>query len=184
MRVFNSEIPDVKIIEPTVYNDERGYFFEAYNAQKFEEFMGFSPNFCQLNESGSAKGTIRGLHLQTGPYAQSKLIRVISGEVVDVVVDCRKESQTFGRHIKLRLNSTNKTQVWVPHGFAHGFQVISDYCVLSYHVDAPYHLGSEVSIDAFDRFLNIDWEKTSEFLMSGKDKSAMNFHDAIDAIGS
>lgn len=184
MRILDTEIADVKIIEPTVYEDERGYFFEAYNAQKFEKLMGFRPNFCQSNESGSVKGTIRGLHLQKEPYAQAKLIRVISGEVLDVVVDCRKESQTFGRHIKLRLNSTNKTQVWVPRGFAHGFQVISDYCVLSYHVDAPYHPGSQVSIDVFDRFLGIGWENTSEFLMSAKDKSAMNFHDAIDAVGS
>lgn len=184
MRVFDSEIPDVKIIEPTVYNDERGYFFEAYNAQKFEKLMGFLPNFCQSNESGSVKGTIRGLHLQAEPYAQAKLVRVITGEVLDVVVDCRKESKTFGKHFKIHLDSTNKSQVWVPHGCAHGFQVKSDYCILSYHVDAPYHPGSQVSIDAFDKVLDIDWETASEFLMSAQDKSAMSFSDAIGFIES
>ena len=184
MRVFDTKILDVKIIEPTVYGDERGYFFEAYNVQKFEELMGFSPNFCQTNESGSFKGAIRGLHLQTEPYAQSKLIRVVSGDVLDVVVDCRKGSKTFGQHVRLQLNSDNKKQIWVPCGCAHGFQVLSEYCILSYQVDVPYRPDFQVSIDAFDRVLNIDWEKNLQIRMSAKDKSAMNFHDAIDAIKS
>ena len=184
MRVFDTDIPGVKIIEPTVYEDERGYFFEAYNAQKFEELMGFCPNFCQSNESYSKKGTIRGLHLQKEPYAQAKLVRVISGEVLDVVVDCRRGSKTYGRHIKAHLNSRNKLQIWAPRGCAHGFQVISDYCTLTYHVDAPYHPGSQVSIDAFDKVLGIDWQKSSEFLMSSQDESAMSFSDAIGSIES
>ncbi|WP_443645130.1 dTDP-4-dehydrorhamnose 3,5-epimerase [Candidatus Ponderosibacter sp. Uisw_141_02] len=182
MRVFDTEIPDVKIIEPTVYEDERGYFFEAYNAQKFEDLMGFCPNFYQSNESGSVEGTIRGLHLQKEPYGQSKLVRVISGEVLDVVVDCRKGSKTFGRYIKVHLDSKNKLQLWIPRGCAHGFQVISDYCILSYHVDAPYNPGLQVSIDAFDKALGIDWHKTPEFCMSAQDELAMSFSDAIDVI--
>jgi dTDP-4-dehydrorhamnose 3,5-epimerase len=182
MKVFDTEIPDVKIIEPTVYKDDRGYFFEAYNAQKFEKLMGFCPNFCQSNESYSKQGTIRGLHLQKEPFAQGKLVRVVSGEVLDVVLDCRKGSKTFGKHIKGQLNSSNKLQVWVPRGCAHGFQVISDYCTLSYKVDAPYNPRSQVSIDAFDKVLGIDWQKTPEFLMSEQDELAMSFADAIDAI--
>lgn len=184
MKVFDTEISDVKIIEPTVYEDERGYFFEAYNAQKFEELMGFCPNFCQSNESYSKKGTIRGLHLQKEPFAQGKLVRVVSGEVLDVVLDCRKGSKTFGKHINVKLNSTNKLQVWVPRGCAHGFLVISDYCTLFYQVDAPYHPLSQVSIDAFDKVLGIDWQKTSEFLMSAQDELAMSFSDAIGSIES
>ena len=182
MRVLDTDIPDVKIIEPTVYEDERGYFFEAYNAQKFEELMGFRVNFCQSNESASVKGTIRGLHLQKTPFAQAKLVRIVSGEAIDVVVDFRKGSKTFGKHIKAHLNSNNKLQVWVPRGCAHGFQVKSDYCIFSYHVDAPYQPGSQISIDAFDKTLGIDWENTSEFLMSPQDKSAMSFADAIASI--
>ena len=182
MRVFDTEIPDVKIIEPTVYEDERGYFFEAYNAQKFEKLMGFCPNFCQSNESGSVKGTIRGLHLQKEHYAQSKLVRVISGEALDVVVDCRRGSKTFGKHIKVHLSSENKLQLWMPRGCAHGFQVISDHCIISYQVDAPYHPESQISIDAFDEVLNIDWQKTLEVQMSPQDKSAVSFTDAINAI--
>lgn len=184
MRVFDTEIPDVKIIEPVVYEDERGYFFEAYNAQKFEKLMGFCPNFCQSNESGSVNGTIRGLHLQKEPYAQAKLVRVISGEVLDVVVDCRRGSKTYGRHIKALLNCRNKLQIWIPRGCAHGFQVISDYCILSYKVDAPYHRDSQISIDAFDKALGIGWHKTSEFCMSTQDELAMSFADAISSIES
>lgn len=184
MRILDTEIAGVKIIEPTVYEDERGYFFEAYNAQKFEKLMGFCPNFCQSNESGSAKGTIRGLHLQKEPYAQAKLVRVISGEVIDVVVDCRRGSKTYGRHIKVHLNSINKLQIWMPHGCAHGFQVISDYCTLSYQVDAPYNPRSQVSIDAFDKALGIDWHKTPELCMSAQDKLAMSFSEAIHSIKS
>ena len=184
MRILDTEIADVKIIEPTVYEDERGYFFEAYNAEKFEKLMGFCPNFCQSNESGSVKGTIRGLHLQTEPHAQAKLVRVITGEVIDVIVDCRKGSKTFGKHIKIHLDYAEKLQVWVPRGCAHGFQVKSDYCILSYYVDTPYHPSSQVSIDAFDRMLGIDWEKTPEFLLSAQDKLAMSFSDAIGYIES
>ena len=184
MRVFDTEIPGVKIIEPTVYKDERGYFFEAYNAQKFTEAMGFSPNFCQSNESRSVKGSIRGLHLQKAPFAQAKLVRVVSGEAIDVVIDCRKGSKTFGKHIQAHLNSTNHHQIWIPRGCAHGFQAISDNCIISYQVDAPYHPQSQISIDVFDEVLNIDWWRISEVQMSPKDKLAVSFTDAIDAIWS
>ena len=150
MIVFDTAIPDVKIIEPNIYEDERGYFFEAYNAQKFEELFSITPKFCQINESFSKKGTIRGLHLQKEPYAQAKLVRVICGEIIDVVLDCRHGSSTFGEHVSIILNSTNKRQVWIPRGFAHGFQVLSDTCIFSYQVDNEYCPDSEVTIDAFD----------------------------------
>ena len=124
------------------------------------------------------------LHLQKAPFAQAKLVRVVSGEAIDVVIDCRKESKTLGKRVKVHLNSTNKHQVWIPRGCAHGFQVISDHCLISYQVDAPYHPESQISIDAFDEALNIDWLKTPEVQMSPKDKSAMSFTDAVDAIWS
>ena len=184
MRVFDTEIMDVKIIEPTVYEDERGYFFASFNAHQFQKLMGFCPNFFQSNESGSVNGTIRGLHLQKEPYAQAKLVRVISGEVLDVVVDCRSGSKTFGKHFKVQLSSSNKLQVWIPRGCAHGFQVISDYCILSYKVDAPYHPVSQISIDAFDKALGIGWHKTPKFCISAQDESAMSFADAIGSIKS
>ena len=184
MRVFDTEITGVKIIEPKVYEDVRGYFFESFNAHQFKNLIGFCPHFCQSNESGSVKDTIRGLHLQKEPYAQAKLVRVISGEVLDVVVDCRRGSKTFGKHIKVHLNSKNKLQVWIPRGCAHGFQVLSEYCTLSYEVDAPYNPESQVSIDAFDKALGIGWHKTPEFCMSAQDELAMSFSDAIDSIES
>ena len=177
MRVFDTDIPGVKIIEPTVYEDERGYFFEAYNAQKFEELMGFCPNFCQSNESYSKKGTIRGLHLQKAPFAQSKLVRIVNGAALDVVVDCRPNSPTYGEHLKIELDNSNKRQVWIPQGCAHGFQAISDYCVLFYMVDAPYHFNSEVSINAFDKTLGINWHDLSSVNISAKDRLGIMFAD-------
>ena len=141
--------------------------------------MGFCPNFCQSNES-YRKGAIRGLICKKNHF-RSKLVRVVSGEVIDVVIDCRKGSK-LGEHVRIGLDSTKKSQVWVPRGCAHGFQVISDYCILSYHVDAPYHPESQISIDAFDKVLGIEWQKTSEPIMSAQDESAMSFSDVIDSI--
>jgi dTDP-4-dehydrorhamnose 3,5-epimerase len=175
MKVFDTEIPDVKIIEPTVYKDDRGYFFEAYNAQKFEELMGFCPNFCQSNESYSKKGTIRGLHLQKEPFAQAKLVRVIVGEIIDVVVDCRHGSSTNGENINTILSSENKRQLWVPRGFAHGFQVLSEFCILSYQVDTPYEASAEVSINPFDKDLHIHWPNLCNYILSDRDKDGISF---------
>ena len=175
MKVFDTEIPDVKIIEPTVFTDNRGYFFEAFNAQKFSALFGFTPNFCQLNESGSELGTIRGLHLQTEPHAQAKLVRVVSGRALDVVVDCRKSSPHFGKHVTIDISEENKRQVWIPRGFAHGFQVMSKFCTLSYQVDAPYSPHAQKSINAFDNFLKIGWCQENEVKMSSQDECAPNF---------
>lgn len=179
MRILDTEIADVKITEPTVYEDERGYFFEAYNAQKFEKLMGFRPNFCQSNESGSVKGTIRGLHLQKEPYAQAKLVRVISGEVLDVVVDCRPHSASFGKRVVIELSASTHKQLWIPKGFAHGFQVLSAYCVFSYQVDNPYNPGSEITIDAFDPGLDVQWPLKNEAKRSVKDGQGIYFEQLI-----
>jgi len=175
MKVFDTEIPDVKIIEPTVYEDERGYFFEAYNAQKFEELMGFCPNFCQSNESYSKKGVIRGLHLQKEPYAQAKFVRVIYGEIIDVVLDCREGSPSFGDHICIALSSSKKNQVWIPRGCAHGFQVVSDFCIFSYQVDNEYCPAAEVTIDPFDSNLRINWPLKRDVYLNKKDSDGLAF---------
>jgi dTDP-4-dehydrorhamnose 3,5-epimerase len=179
MKIFDTEILDIKIIKPTVYEDERGYFFEAYNAHEFEELMGFYPSFCQSNESFSKKGTIRGLHLQKEPYAQSKLVRVISGAVLDVAVDCRVGSQSFGKYVAVELSSKNNLQLWIPKGFAHGFQVLSETCLLNYQVDTPYNSTAEVSVNAFDTFINIKWHPSDELIMKESDRNAENFFDVI-----
>ena len=175
MKVLDTEIPDVKIIEPAVYEDDRGYFYEAYNTQKFEELMGFRPNFCQTNESFSKRGTIRGLHLQKDPHAQSKLIRVIVGKILDVIVDCRRDSQTVGKYIKITLSAENKRQVWLPKGFAHGFQVLSENCIVSYQVDTPYNAAAQASIDPFDKDLHIHWPNLDNYILSDRDKSGISF---------
>ena len=177
MRVFDTEITDVKIIEPNIYEDERGYFFEAYNAQKFEEVLGVIPKFCQINESFSRRGAIRGLHLQKDPYAQAKLVRVICGEIIDVVLDCRHGSSTFGEHVSVILSSINKRQVWIPRGFAHGFQVLSDTCIFSYQVDNEYCQESEVTIDAFDSNLQINWPLKENIILNKKDRLGVAFLD-------
>ena len=182
MIVLDTEILDLKIIEPTVYEDERGYFFEAYNAQKFEELMGFCPSFCQSNESASVKGTIRGLHLQKEPYAQSKLVRVVSGEVLDVAVDCRSSSSSFGKHVAVKLSSGNRRQLWIPKGFAHGFQALSDVCILNYQVDNFYSVESEVTIDAFDDFLGINWLTEEQTLLGLKDRNGENFLETFNKV--
>jgi dTDP-4-dehydrorhamnose 3,5-epimerase len=178
MKVSDTEIPDVKIIEPTVYEDERGYFFEAYNAQKFEELMGFCPNFCQSNESYSKKGTIRGLHLQKEPFSQAKLVRVVAGEVHDVVVDCRVNSPSFGKHTSITLTAENRRQLWIPEGFAHGFQVLSDGCVFNYQVTSKYCSAAEVTINPFDETLQVNWVPNIDVVISDKDHTGTSFLSA------
>jgi len=182
MKVFDTEIPEVKIIEPTVYEDERGYFFEAYNTQKFEELMGFCPNFCQSNESSSVGGTIRGIHLQKHPFAQGKLIRVVDGSILDVAVDCRHRSKTFGKCVKVELSSRNKLQLWVPAGFGHGFQALSVFALVNYVVDNPYRPEAEVTINCFDEVLNIPWKNMDTVVLNKKDKSGLSFAEYASSV--
>jgi len=174
-------IPDILLIELTVYHDERGNFIETFRQDLLEKAVGYKVNFVQENESRSIRGVIRGLHYQVQPFAQSKLIRVIKGSVLDVVVDIRKSSNTFGQHIAIELNEKNMYQLFIPQGFAHGFVVLSEEAILSYKVDNFYSPKSERGIVYDDQNLNIDWHFPKKVLkISEKDKSHSNFFDICD----
>lgn len=157
MNFIRTEIPNVVIIEPTVHGDSRGYFVETFRQDKLEEFLGYKINFCQDNESKSSKGVLRGLHYQLHPAAQTKLVRVIQGRVLDVAVDIRKNSPTFGQHIAVELSAENKKQLLVPRGFAHGFVVLEDDTIFTYKVDNYYSPENDRGIAFDDEALNIDW---------------------------
>ena len=171
MKFSKANIEDLVIIEPQVYKDARGYFSETFRQDTLEEFLGFKINFCQENESKSVKGVLRGLHYQIAPFAQSKLVRVIKGSVLDIAVDIRKESPTFGQHMAIELNDQNKKQLFIPKGFAHGFVVLSDEVIFSYKVDNYYNPEAERGILFNDEALNIDWFlKEEQLILSDKDK--------------
>lgn len=158
------------IIEPRVFEDKRGYFYESFNYRLFENYSGSSINFVQDNESFSQKGVLRGLHFQTGEFAQAKLVRVIKGEVLDVVVDCRVNSKTFGQHVSVILNEDNKRQLFVPRGFAHGFVTLSEVAIFAYKCDNYYNKNSEGGIIFNDEELCIDWKlPKEELIISEKD---------------
>jgi len=166
------DIPDVILIEPTVFKDGRGYFSETFRQDLLDQAVGYKVNFIQDNESRSSKGVIRGLHYQLPPYTQAKLVRVIEGRVLDVVVDIRRFSPTFGQHIAVELSANNKRQIFVPHGFAHGFVVLSDSATFTYKVDNYYAPEYEKGILFNDVDLNIDWRLPSNMLqLSNKDKN-------------
>jgi dTDP-4-dehydrorhamnose 3,5-epimerase len=169
MKFVETKISDVIIIEPTVFGDERGYFLEAYNKKKFEEVVGIT-SFVQDNESKSSKGVLRGLHFQKPPFEQAKLVRCIEGEVLDVAVDIRKNSKTYGKHVAVLLSGENKRQLFVPRGFAHGFLVLSDSATFAYKVDNIYAPEFDAGIRWNDKELNIQWGlEESEVLVSAKD---------------
>jgi dTDP-4-dehydrorhamnose 3,5-epimerase len=156
MNIEKTFIKDLVVLIPAVFEDERGYFFEAYNKSKLED-LGVKIDFIQDNQSFSKKGTLRGLHYQNPPFAQTKLVRVLEGEIMDVVVDLRKDSPTFGEHFEIVLSSENKKQLLVPQGFAHGFSVLSETAVVLYKCDQYYNKQSEGGIRYDDLTLNIDW---------------------------
>ena len=171
MQFTRTKIKDIIIIEPQVHGDERGYFVETYRQDKLDEFLGFKINFIQDNESKSGKGVLRGLHYQLAPAAQTKLVRVIQGRVLDVAVDIRKGSPTFGQYIAVELTAQNKKQLLVPRGFAHGFVVLEDNTVFSYKVDNYYSPENDRGIAFNDPALNIDWLLNTDNLnLSAKDK--------------
>ena len=171
MNFIRTEIEDVVIVEPKVHGDDRGYFVEIFRADKLEEFVGYKINFCQDNESKSSKGVLRGLHYQLSPAAQTKLVRVIQGSVLDVAVDIRKGSPTFGKHVCVELTSENKRQLLVPRGFAHGFVVLEDDTIFAYKVDNYYSPENDRGIAFDDEALGIDWiVKQEELNLSAKDK--------------
>ena len=170
MKFIKTAIPSVFIIEPSVFGDDRGYFFESFNQNKFSELIGQEINFVQDNESFSSKGVLRGLHFQAGDYAQAKLVRVVKGTVLDVVVDMRKESSTFSKHFSIELSEDNKKQLFVPRGFAHGFIVLSQTAIFSYKCDNFYDKASEKGLRYDDPSLGIDWcLPAKEFIVSEKD---------------
>jgi dTDP-4-dehydrorhamnose 3,5-epimerase len=156
MTIETTPINDLVIIHPTVFEDERGYFMESYNQQKLKE-AGIHIPFLQDNQSFSKRGTLRGLHYQNPPYAQTKLVRVLEGEIIDVAVDLRKNSPTYGQHFAIRLSTENKKQLLIPQGFAHGFSVISETATVLYKCDQFYNKASEGGIRFDDPALNIDW---------------------------
>ena len=157
MKVTDTKIPDVKIIEPTVFQDERGFFFESFNHKKFEEAIGCEVSFVQDNHSKSVKGVLRGLHYQLPPHAQGKLVRVVQGEVFDVAVDIRKSSPTFGHWVAETLSAENKKQLWIPEGFAHGFLTLSETAEFLYKTTNYYHPQSEQCICWNDENISIKW---------------------------
>lgn len=169
MKRVSTSIPDLYILEPTVFGDQRGYFFESFNETWFREHVA-DTQFVQDNESRSSRGVVRGLHFQKPPMAQAKLVRVVEGEVLDVAVDLRKDSPTYGKCECVLLNETNKRQFFVPRGFAHGFAVLSETAIFAYKVDNFYAPETEGGILWNDPSLNIDWQlDSSEVQLSGKD---------------
>ena len=178
MNVINTEIEGVKIIEPRIFGDARGYFFESFNARDFAEQTGIEVQFVQDNESKSRYGVVRGLHFQKPPFAQAKLVRVVSGTVLDVAVDIRKGSPTYGRHVAVELSGENHRQFFIPKGMAHGFAVLSDEVVFQYKCDEYYHPEAEGAIAWDDPTLAIDWRLPKDkVLLSEKDSHHPFFNE-------
>ena len=170
MNIIETEIQGVYIIEPKVFGDSRGYFFESYSRREFEAKVG-PVEFVQDNESKSCYGVVRGLHFQRPPHAQAKLVRVVKGKVLDVAVDLRKDSPTYGRHVSVELSEDNRRQVFIPKGFAHGFSVLSEEAVFQYKCDDYYAPETECAIAWNDPELNIDWRiPADQVILSEKDK--------------
>jgi dTDP-4-dehydrorhamnose 3,5-epimerase len=181
VRFIKTKIPDIIICEPTVHGDSRGYFIETFREDKLEEFLGFRVKFTQDNESKSSKGVLRGLHYQLPPYAQSKLVRVIKGRVLDVAVDIRKKSPTFGEYIAIELSAENKRQLFVPRGFAHGFVVLEDETIFAYKVDSYYSPECDRGIAYNDKSLGIDWQLSyNELQLSEKDIKQPKLFETTD----
>jgi len=170
MKATPLAVPDVILIEPKVFEDERGFFFESFNRKAFEEAIGFSPTFVQDNHSKSGKGVLRGLHYQLSPNAQGKLVRVVQGQVFDVAVDIRENSSTFGKWIGETLSADNKKQIWIPEGFAHGFITLSESAEFLYKTTDYYAPEYERCIRWDDPFIGINWLIEEEPLVSVKDR--------------
>ena len=178
MEVIKTNIEGVFIIEPKVFGDSRGYFFESFNVREFREKTGLEINFVQDNESRSHYGVLRGLHFQRPPYAQSKLVRCVQGAVLDVAVDIRSSSPTYGQHIAVELTEDNHRQFFIPKGFAHGFAVLSETAVFQYKCDEFYHPEADGGISILDDGLGIDWKiPTDKVLLSDKDTKHPLFKD-------
>lgn len=181
MQFISQAIPDVFVIVPKVQGDHRGYFVETFRQDKFEAAVGYKVNFVQDNESKSSKGVLRGLHFQSAPHAQSKLVRVIEGSVLDVAVDIRKGSPTFGQHVAVELSGDNKKQMFIPRGFAHGFVVLTDTATFAYKVDNYYSPECDRGLAFDDKALNINWQLDAEsLLLSVKDTKQPSLKELAD----
>lgn len=180
MPVIKTEFPDLLIIEPVIFGDDRGYFFESYNEKMLSQENVHIP-FIQDNQARSVYGVVRGLHFQVNPYAQTKLIRVLNGIIFDVVVDLRRNSPTFGKVFAIELTSQNKKQLLVPKGFAHGYSVLSETAEVFYKCDEFYHKECEGSVAFNDPYLNIDWKVPKEkMILSAKDMSSPSFENSTN----
>ena len=180
MNVIDTEIEGLKIIEPRIFGDARGYFFESFNERDFAEQTGIEVRFVQDNESKSRYGVVRGLHFQRPPFAQTKLVRVVKGRVLDVAVDIRKGSPTYGRHVAVELTEDNHRQLLLPKGMAHGFAVLSDEVLFQYKCDEYYHPESEGAIAWDDPTLAIDWHlPKGDVLLSEKDSHHPKFNEFV-----
>lgn len=180
MKFIKTDIDGVIIVEPQIFTDSRGYFYETYNEQEFIK-NGIPNRFVQDNESRSSHGVVRGLHCQLEPYAQAKLVRVLDGIVLDVAVDVRKNSPTFGKHVAVELSSSNKLQLFIPRGFLHGFSVLSDTATFAYKVDNFYNPKAEFGIRYDSPEINVDWRIPADKIKtSEKDRIAHTLQDLID----
>jgi len=179
MKIIETAIKGLLIVEPRIFNDDRGYFYESYNKAKFTE-AGIAVDFVQDNQSFSHKGAVRGLHGQADPFAQGKLVRVIRGKVLDVAVDIRKDSATYGKHVAVELNEDNKTMFWIPAGFLHGFATLEDNTIFTYKVNNYYDKASEIGVLWNDATLNINWGvNKGEELLSPKDEVLPTFDSFV-----
>ncbi|MDG3581290.1 dTDP-4-dehydrorhamnose 3,5-epimerase [Galbibacter pacificus] len=180
MKIEETKLKGCFVIEPEIFHDERGHFFESFNQKEFEKKIGQKVDFVQDNQSFSKKGVLRGIHFQMGKYAQAKLVRVLSGKVLDVAVDLRKDSKTFGEYIAVELSAENKKQMFVPRGFGHGFITLSETSEFAYKCDNFYQKESERGIIYNDKSIKIDWQLAeSEIIVSQKDNQLPSFDVAI-----
>lgn len=180
MKVTETKLKGCFILEPAKYGDSRGYFMESFNAKTFNELTGTNTHFVQDNQSYSTRGVLRGLHAQAGEHAQAKLVRVLQGEVIDVAVDVRPNSDTFGQYIAVNLSADNNLQLFVPRGFLHGFVVLSETATFFYKCDNFYHKESECGVNPLDEDLAVDWQiPVEEMVLSEKDQSAPTFKEVF-----
>ncbi|WP_314058837.1 dTDP-4-dehydrorhamnose 3,5-epimerase [Empedobacter brevis] len=176
MKAIETKLKGCFILEPTVFEDSRGYFFESYNENKLENVLGYKPTFVQDNQSRSSYGVVRGLHMQAGEHAQAKLVRVIEGTVIDVAVDVRLGSETYGQYVAVELSAENKKQLFIPRGFLHGFSVVSEHATFFYKCDNGYNKESEDGVHPLDDDLGIDWQVSmGQMIISDKDQDAQSF---------
>lgn len=183
MKIEQTKLEGCFIIHDTIFKDERGYFFESFNKKRFTELTGLNIDFVQDNQSASTKGVLRGLHFQTGDAAQAKLVRVLQGSVLDVAVDIRKNSPTFGKYVAVELSENSHTQFFIPRGFAHGFVVLSDKAIFFYKCDNYYNKQAESGLMYNDKTLNIDWRlPENELILSEKDKRNLSLDELLKTL--